>query len=1158
MEFLLSKIDFSRVAGAWELKSNLDQLRESLPTAKYLMEKAEWWRFKNPYIDRLLVQLQDAGYDAEDVIAEFDYYELHQKIAGQASASTDSAGSNSDSRYLIKRRVPHLSVSVSKITLPEITSQTLSSMVSFIKNVVNNFGSKVADVRAKLNSISAKLEKVIGPSGLPDGPNHYGRAVQRPTSSISPEKVFGRENELEMVVKLMKLGDRAGCSSNFELPDSLVGRGKRKRAENIPILPILGIGGVGKTTLAQLIYNDARVKDYFDLKIWVCVSDYFDLKRITREMIESANIELSKKGELRNNERELNLGDSLESLQQTLQGKVESKRCLVVLDDIWHEQSIDFEILCNPLRSGHDGGMILITTRLRKVAESVGTLYPIEVGGLPNNIYWDLFKICAFGSLDPSSFPEMEGISKKIADRLKGSPLAAKTLGGILHANMNTRQWRNILNSELWQIEQTDGDILPALRVSYQYLPIHLKRCFRICSLFPKDYRLYANLLSPIWMSDGIISHHEKYIFGYKDNKGVEYFRDIESRCFVLRGQDDRLSLHDHMHDLAKSLSHDSCYCQEDNKWDLENHLSIRHLSLYKPIELIVTEIGKCKKLRSLLFLDGMNNKIKLGPSTLASLFDQLSFLRVLDLEMCQIHELPDNINKLKLLFYINVSYTKIKTLPDSICHLYNLQVINVEHCPLKCFPKMFHNLINLRLITEMMEISSLIPGIGKLTSLETLSEFKVLIKDGHKVEELKNMAQLRGHIKVSNLENVESGGDASQACLYKKKYLTSLSLCWSPNRIEDPVKDGSIIDALEPHPNLESLQIKNYSGITPASWLQTGKLSFLQHLFIEGCSNLQSLEDWFVQRHLLSLQVLKIKDCAKLSSLPSEWIARSSLSSLVIINCSLLSCPSNLVLPSSLSLLEIDSCGELDKSFPSSVQNLYSLNQLELRNCNYVTSLPIRSNHLKKLRLTNCAELQNLNLANPSILEILDIINCPKLIQSDSFRTDNEAPTRQIKHLRQLHIDNTSLLKLPFLLCPPSSLNQLIVWNSPEEQMFQGVVQGWLSRLEYLEQLIFGDCSNLESLPEELHTLKTLKKIQIRNCPKILSLPKNGLPPLVNCLYFPGCHPELTKQLEQHEIAIMKGEREKVNQRYLFLLFTLIHHLLCLPFIINCTASTI
>ena len=102
--------------------------------------------------------------------------------------------------------------------------QITSQLISFIKNVVTNSASKVKDIHAKLNSISANLEREIGPLGLPDGPNPYGKAVQRETSSIKPKKVFGRENELEMVVKLMMQGDRAGCSSNYELSDSLVGR----------------------------------------------------------------------------------------------------------------------------------------------------------------------------------------------------------------------------------------------------------------------------------------------------------------------------------------------------------------------------------------------------------------------------------------------------------------------------------------------------------------------------------------------------------------------------------------------------------------------------------------------------------------------------------------------------------------------------------------------------------------------------------------------------------------------------------------------------------------------------------------------------------------------------------------------------------------------
>ena len=86
MEFFRSLIE-SRVTGAWELKNDLDELRDSLPYVNHLMEKAEWWRFKNDNIARLFGQLQDAAYDAEDVIAEFDYYELHQRIAGRASAS---------------------------------------------------------------------------------------------------------------------------------------------------------------------------------------------------------------------------------------------------------------------------------------------------------------------------------------------------------------------------------------------------------------------------------------------------------------------------------------------------------------------------------------------------------------------------------------------------------------------------------------------------------------------------------------------------------------------------------------------------------------------------------------------------------------------------------------------------------------------------------------------------------------------------------------------------------------------------------------------------------------------------------------------------------------------------------------------------------------
>jgi NB-ARC domain len=942
-----------------------------------------------------------------------------------------------------------------------------------------------------------------------------------------PDLVLGREHEVKKLVKLvLQAGDGVGSSNEASGSSLERAKKRRKTGKNFSVLPIVGMGGMGKTTLAQLIYNDERVKSHFHLRIWVCVSDYFDLKKITKEMIESANIELASKGDLVNNEKHIGFEENLsnlDSLQHILKEKVGYRRYLLVLDDVWHDNTRDWESLCNPLRFGLQGSMILLTTRLSTVAEIVGTLDPIKVKDLPPDIYWDLFKKCAFGSSDPSSFPELESTGEKIAARLKGSPLAAKTLGGILHANMTIEKWKNILSNELWQIEQAEGDILPALRVSYQYLPVHLKRCFQTFSLFPKDFDLYLNCLSPVWVSDGIINE--------EDEKALEYYQDFKNKSFITG-----TFVHDLMHDLAKSLSLGTYYCLESNSRSLEDHNSVRHISVYRePIELIDKEIGRCKNLRSLLFLNEFRSGINISSSALALLFNQLSYLRLLNLQNCQIEELPQNIGNLKLLFYIDLRDTKIKSLPDSICQLYKLQVVNVEGCPLQSFPKLFHNLINLRLITVWTEISMKIPSIGKLTSLETLPEFKVLKEDGHKIEELKNMTQLRGWLKISDLENVEGLEDAARACLNNKEHVRWLILSWSPGRNNSSgnggmVIDQNIIEGLQPHPNLQELSIVNYGGRTPASWLQTEMLPRLKNLHIEGCFNLKSLDDQFLSHQLPSLQSFEIRDCANLVSLPVEWISSSSLTKLRVYNCPLLRCSNNFMLPASLTSLCLDSCGEFDMSLPGCLQNLNSLKQLVLYNCQHVTSLPSQvTHHIETLIVENCADLQCLEVSNTSILTGLKIAKCPKLIQSDQSTSYSEAPLERIQKLSYLWIDNTSLLKLSFLRNPPHSLQYLNIYESPEERMFTGDVQGWLNEIENLEELKIYKCYNLESLPEELYTLVTVRWMGLKDCPKIQSLPQNGLPPSLNTLEFEGCHPAVELQLMQHQKAITEGKRKEL-----------------------------
>ncbi|XP_078178895.1 putative disease resistance protein RGA3 [Carex rostrata] len=395
------------------------------------------------------------------------------------------------------------------------------------------------------------------------------------------------------------------------------------------------------------------------------------------------------------------------------------------------------------------------------------------------------------------------------------------------------------------------------------------------------------------------------------------------------------------------------------------------------------------------------------------------------------------------------------------------------------------------------MEISSMIPRIGKLISLKKLPEFNVLREDGHGINELKNMTRLRDCIKISKLENVKDKKDAAQACLNKKKHLTSLTLSWSMGRNTNPGKketfiDEDILEGLEPHPNLEQLNVNNYGGIIPASWLKTENLPSLHVLGIKGCSNLKSLKNWLVPCQLLSLRSLEINCCVNLDLLPVEWIGSSSINWLIIKNCPWLKCPNNLTLPSSLSHLELDSCGMLDKSLPGCLMKVPFLKSLKLYNCQHVTSLPSQiTHHVRSLVLSNCAELQYLELSNPSIMEMLSIVKCTKLIRADDpSATDNKTPLERIKQLHTLVIDNTSLLKLPFLRNPPHSLGTLIIRDSTEESIFTRDIQGWLNGPENLVQLILRDCPNFESSSEELHAVINVKWLQISNCPKLQSIP--------------------------------------------------------------------
>ena len=168
-------------------------------------------------------------------------------------------------------------------------------------------------------------------------------------SFVRQEEVIGRDEDRVEIVKL------------------LLEQGQLE--ENVSVIPIVGMGGLGKTTLAQSAFNEETIQQHFELKMWVCVSDDFDLKLIIQQIIKSAT-----------NNNNLGAIDSMDQLQKELRNVLNGKRYLLVLDDVWEEKREEWLRLKDLLLSGSQGSRIVVTTRSKTVAKITGSVQPYKLG----------------------------------------------------------------------------------------------------------------------------------------------------------------------------------------------------------------------------------------------------------------------------------------------------------------------------------------------------------------------------------------------------------------------------------------------------------------------------------------------------------------------------------------------------------------------------------------------------------------------------------------------------------------------------------------------------------------------------------------------------------------------------------------------------------
>ncbi|XVF37698.1 hypothetical protein REPUB_Repub20aG0032000 [Reevesia pubescens] len=836
---------------------------------------------------------------------------------------------------------------------------------------------------------------------------------------------------------------------SFVLAEEIIGRDDDKRKlvqllleskpdENVSIAPIVGIGGLGKTTLAKMVFNNENVEKHFELKMWVCVSEKFDLKVIVEKIIEAAT--RSKP------EKDL----QMETLQNNLRDQIYEKKFLLVLDDVWNDDLEKWRKLRNRLLGGARGSWIVLTTRSGLVAQITGTVLPHILEGLSKSESWSLLKqITSKEQSQESCNSRLEAIGMEIVEKCKGVPLALRAIGNALFGRSEA-EWLKVKNNVFKYMTQQESGILPILKLSFDHLPLHLRQCFAYCSLIPKDTEFSVKRLIMLWMAQGYIQP----LSGDEDleDVGHEYFMDLLWRSFFQVAEKDGLgnvvsfTMHDLMHDLACAVAGDEC-CIANLEAENVNE-GTRHVSFEDKLDSswkIQSALLKANRMRTFV-LSGSS----LNPSTFRVLLSSLKCLRTLGLSNSNIEMLPHSIGKLKHLRALSLSGNEnIKKLPSSLSGLQNLQTLDLEGCyKLEELPRKTRRLVSLRHlhIDGCIELAYMPRGLGQLTCLRTLTKF-VVGKTGRRVgqlRELNGLNNLKGELNISSLQNAIP--EFGSSCLKEKLNLKSLELDWS--REEDDkddaiiVKDEMVFEGLQPHPNLEKLQVHGYSGSKISSWL-----SFITNL-----------------------TKLMLVDCDKCKHLPPLH-QLSSLKFLIL---------------SSLEALENVSEIEKHKEFSSAESTtifLPSLEELRIKYCP----------NLKGWWRNDVGEASNAQLPCFPCLSYLHIDHCPNLTSLPLFPSVGDlilskASWKPVQQTMKLKM-TTSESKAPSssssssLFPPFSKLTNMFL---EEIEDLDSLPEEFLQNLASLKHLSIEKCINLTSMQKGMQCLTSLERLGIIRCPQL------------------------------------------------------------------------
>ncbi|CAL9187749.1 unnamed protein product, partial [Musa hybrid cultivar] len=902
---------------------------------------------------------------------------------------------------------------------------------------------------------------------------------------------------------------------------------------DLSVIPIVGPGGVGKTALARLVYDDATIRDHFDARGWVYLSEDFDLIRLNSAIVVSVT-------NMKHFYVEQDHGKPLNC--QILRGK----RFLLVLDNVQNENQTLWNSLRALLTVGLEGSAIVATTRSESVAKFMQTVLSYNLIPLPEEECQLLFEHHAFGSQNLTDNLNLVAIGKRLTKKLKGMPLAAKMIGKLLCTEKNEEKWHAILQSGVWESTGLDGVVSSALRLSYYGLPTCLRVCFTYTALFPKGYLFKKDRLVQLWMAQGFIQPMGRKL---PEDIGVEYFDELLRRSFFqqIGANEHVFTVHDLIHDLVQTIaSKEICRIKNENFSFVTSEA--RHLSLC-PEELgpFIRSCNRPRVLRTFLIVhrvldtcdvDYVWSKACSPLSMPNDLFVGLKFLRTLDLSETPIVSLPESIDSVIHLRYLGLRHTKIRRLPESLCGLYNLQTLDLRDSEkLEELPKSITNVTNLHhlYLPRYVSIIPMPQGIGKLTNLQTLSTFYVDHGEQNcAIMELKDLVNLRGKFEIAGLHNVASVDyveDALKDLRHIAKLILSSGINYdygnlgefdfslfdrvvednqSLSNVHDELQtstenvvlvsvpkeicnglETTVFDRLRPHTNLMELVVRSYHSLQFPNWMGDASFSNLASVELEFCSKCEVLPPL---GQLPLLRHLAFNELSGLENIGQEFCGHDAMIRI--------------------------------KGFPS-LETLQFRSMYRWQEWSYVEdgSFP----RLRHLELNYCPKLRRLPHILPSLVNLV-IWHCPELM---------------------------ALPMLPSLTRLEGCCNEMIWSTMPQDLIsrlqdlsiceFEDLASLPLENLYAIREFNISSCqqntSHVAFLELHLLNLVFLKRFKIRRCPGIWFSPNHKLPPalqvleILNCpLLEEWCHGHGSNELvhisrvivDQKDFHLVAAERTK------------------------------